>query len=425
MSHGGTIRLTNVRIIDGTGGAPVDNGEVVATNGRLTYVGPQREDAAEVTPVRTVDGGGRTVLPGFFDTHVHATTAVEENARDVVSDAGSYATLKTARRLRRTLDAGITTIRDLGGLDHGMQRALDDGLITGPRARIAVQVISPTGGHADLTLPNGKVMPLMNVPSLCVADTDEDVLITVRTLIRSGADVIKVCTTGGVSSPTDQPDDLGITEHQIALIRAELERHSRPRQIAAHAQGTAGILAAIRGGVDSVEHGYEIDDEGIELMLDKGTFLVPTLSAALRVPDPALVPPYLYEKKVRWSEIARENLARAIQAGVEVALGTDAGVCPHAQNLLELAHMVDLGMSPSDAIVAGTANAARLLGLAGELGTLEAGKIADLVAVSVDPLTDIATLADPDAIELVVKEGVVVKDLTATKTGMATTRRTA
>ncbi|MFC0105827.1 amidohydrolase family protein [Kibdelosporangium aridum] len=206
------------------------------------------------------------------------------------------------------------------------------------------------------------------------------------------------------------------------LIRAELARHSRPRQIAAHAQGAAGILAAIRGGVDSVEHGYEIDDEGIELMLERGTFLVPTLSAALRVPDPAAVPPYLYEKKVRWSEIARENVSKAIQAGVKVALGTDAGVCPHGRNLLELAHMVELGMSPADAIVAGTARAAELLGLASELGTLEVGKVADFVAVPVDPLTDIATLADPGTIELVVKDGIIVKDLMGTTAGASATR---
>ncbi|WP_037361750.1 metal-dependent hydrolase family protein [Amycolatopsis orientalis] len=420
MRNGGTIRLVNVRIIDGTGGAPVEHGEIVATDGRLTYVGPRREHPDGATPVRTLDGGGRTVLPGFFDTHVHVTLSIEDGPRAVVADAGSYAAYKTAQRLRATLDAGITTIRDLGGLDHGAQRALDEGLLAGPRARIAVAVLSPTGGHADLTLPNGRAMPLAEPSGLGVVDTDEDVVTVVRRLIRSGADVIKVCTTGGVSSPTDQPDDLGIPERQIALIREELDRHSRPRQIAAHAQGSAGILAAIRGGVDSVEHGYEINDEGIDLMLEKGTWLVPTLSAALRVPDPALVPPYLYEKKVRWSAKARENVAKAFAAGVKVALGTDVGVCPHGRNLLELAHMVELGMSPSDAIVAGTANAARLLGLADDLGTLEAGKLADLVAVSGDPLKDISLLADPDSVELVIKEGVIEKDLiTAGPAGLA------
>ncbi|MGW4395198.1 amidohydrolase family protein [Amycolatopsis nivea] len=148
-----------------------------------------------------------------------------------------------------------------------------------------------------------------------------------------------------------------------------------------------------------------------DLMLEKGTSLVPTFSAALRVPDPALVPAYLYEKKVRWSAKARENIAKAIAAGVKIALGTDAGVCPHGRNLLELSHLVELGMTPSDAIAAGTANAAELLGLADEAGTLEPGKAADLVVVSGDPLRDISVLADPESIELVVQEGKAVKDL--------------
>ncbi|MGW1006326.1 amidohydrolase family protein [Streptomyces sp. NPDC002520] len=411
MSTSDSIRLVNARIIDGTGAEPVTGAELVAIDGRIAYVGPQREQLpAEHRAVRTVDAGGRTILPGFFDCHVHVSMSIEDGLAAQFADAGSYATLKTAQRLRSTLDAGVTTIRDLGGLDNGFKRALANGLVTGPRAHLAVGVISPTGGHVDFALPNGQSPRPAEGKLAYVADTEEQVLTAVRRLVRSGADVIKVCTTGGVSSPTDQPDDLGVTEDQVALIRAELDRHSHRRTIAAHAQGAAGIIAAIRGGVDSVEHGYAIDDEGIELMLEKGTFLVPTLSSALRVPDPALVPPYLYEKKVRWSQIARERVAKALQAGVNVALGTDAGVCPHGRNLLELAHMVALGMSPGDAIVAGTRNAARLLGLDDELGTLEVGKTADLVAVATDPLADISALADPAVIELVLKAGEVVKD---------------
>lgn len=411
MSASGNIRLVNVRIIDGTGRQPITGAELVAIDGRIAYVGPQREQVpAHHRAVRTIDGGGRTILPGFFDCHVHVSLAAEDGLATRLADAGSYAILKTAQRLRSTLDAGVTTIRDLGGLDHGFKRALADGLVTGPRTHLAVGIISPTGGHVDFTLPNGESVRPTTGKMAYLADTDEQVLTAVRELVRSGADVIKLCATGGVSSPTDQPDDLGVTEHQVALIRAELDRHSHRRHIAAHAQGAAGIIAAVRGGVDSVEHGYAIDDEGIELMLEKGTFLVPTLSAALRVPDPNLVPPYLFEKKVRWSQIARERVAKALQAGVNVALGTDAGVGPHGRNLLELTHMVDLGMSAGDAIVAGTRNSARLLGLENDLGTLEEGKIADLVAVSSDPLADISVLADPAAIELVVKVGEVVKD---------------
>lgn len=407
-----SIRLVNARVLDGTAADPIEDAEVVAMDGRLVYVGPRRSQLPrEHQAVAELDLGGRTVLPGFFDCHIHVALDIEEDMHTLHADNGSYAAFKTARRLRQTLDAGVTTIRDLGGLDHGFARALTDGLIAGPRARIAVGVIAPTGGHGDFHLPNGEVpqAPLNRLSY--VADTDDQVLLAVRQLLRAGADVIKVCTTGGVSTPTDQPDDQGVTEQQVRLIRAELDRHSRPRQIAAHAQGAAGILAAVKGGVDSVEHGYAISDEAIELMIERGTYLVPTLSAALRVPDPGVVPPYLYEKKVRWSDIAREHIARAISAGVTVAAGTDAAICPHGRNLLELTHLVDLGMKPKDAIIAGTANAARLLGLGDELGTLEVGKIADLVAVPVDPLDNIHALADPTTIELVVKDGVVVKDI--------------
>ncbi|RVU14608.1 amidohydrolase family protein [Streptomyces antnestii] len=411
MSISGSFRLVNARVIDGTGSAPVTGAELVAVDGRIAYVGPSRDQvSAEHRALPTVDARGRTVLPGFFDCHVHVALSIEDGLVAQFADAGSYAMLKTARRLRDTLDAGVTTIRDLGGLDNGFKRALADGLVTGPRANLAVGVISPTGGHVDFSLPNGHV-PRPGADQVSyIADTDDQVLTAVRELVRSGADVIKVCTSGGVSSPTDQPDDMGVSERQVALIRAELDRHSRRRRIAAHAQGAAGILAAVRGGVDSVEHGYGISDEGVELMLEKGTFLVPTLSSALRVPDPDLVPPYLYEKKVRWSRIAREHIARALQAGVNVALGTDAGVCPHGRNLLELVHLVELGMSPGDAIVAGTRNSARLLGLDDELGTLEVGKTADLVAVTADPLADISSLADPANVELVLKAGKTVKD---------------
>ncbi|MGW5128923.1 amidohydrolase family protein [Streptomyces sp. NPDC004069] len=419
MNEPGSIRLVNARVIDGTGAAPLTDAEVVAVDGRLVHVGTRREHVPdEQRSLRTVDVGGRTVLPGFFDCHVHAALSLEEGLVAQFADAGSYTTLKTARRLRDTLAAGVTTIRDLGGLDHGFKRALEDGLLTGPRVKLAVGVISPTGGHVDSVLPNGQSpRAQLGGRMAYVADTDEQVLTAVRELVRSGADVIKVCTTGGVSSPTDQPDDLGVTEDQVALIRAELDRHSGRRRIAAHAQGAAGILAAVRGGVDSVEHGYAISDECIELMLEKGTFLVPTLSSALRVPDPKLVPPYLYEKKVRWSEIAREHVSKALRAGVNVALGTDAGVCPHGRNLLELAHMVELGMTPGDAIVAGTRHSARLLGVDDELGTLEVGKIADLVVVAPDPLADISVLADPDSVELVVQAGEVVKDTAELATG--------
>ncbi|GAA2003185.1 metal-dependent hydrolase family protein [Microbacterium ulmi] len=416
------IRLVGARLIDGTGGAPVDDAEIVVAGDRIAWAGPRRGDVAEERDTRIVDLRGATVLPGFFDTHVHLALDLEADPRQTLAQFPSERALDAAATMRKTLMAGITTARDLSGLDAGYRAAVAAGTILGPRLHLAIQALSPTGGHTDFRLPNGASVHPGPEPEISpIIDSDDDVRRAVRALVRSGADVVKVCTTGGVSSPSDSPHDLGVPERHVRLIVEETARR-QGQPVAAHAQGAAGIKEAIRGGVASVEHGYEIDDEGIDLMLEHGTVLVPTLSSALRVPDPARVPGYLYEKKVRWSQIAREHVARAIQSGVTVALGTDAAVCPHGRNLLELGHLVDLGLSPMAAIQAGTINAARLLRLDEHLGTVEAGKLADLVITAVDPLAGIHALADPVSIDAIVQGGRVVKDaLRRFPGGVATT----
>ncbi|WP_139007064.1 metal-dependent hydrolase family protein [Arthrobacter crystallopoietes] len=407
-STGTVLRLTGARLIDGTGAAAVDNAEVLIDGDRIIYAGPARNtgDHPEAT---TVDLKGKTLLPGFIDTHVHLSLSLETPPAESAARFGSERVLAAARIIHDTLMAGITTARDLGGLDAGYRRAIASGTILGPRLHLAVAVLSPTGGHSDMCMPNGtNAMP--HTQGMITVDSDDEMRRAVRTLIRSEADVIKICTTGGVSSPSDTPHDLGVPEHQVRLIKDETARRSG-QPVAAHAQGTAGILEAIRGGVNSVEHGYEIDGDGIALMLEQEAFLVPTLSSALRVPDPANVPAYLYEKKVQWSGIAREHLGKALKAGVKVALGTDAGVCPHGENLKELAHLVELGLSPMDAIVAGTKHAAELMRLEDHLGTLQTGKLADLVITEIDPLTDITLMADPANIGAIIQGGRCVKDL--------------
>ncbi|MCT9820840.1 amidohydrolase family protein [Microbacterium sp. W1N] len=406
----GRLRLIGGVLIDGTGSAPIVDAEIEIDGDRIVWAGPRRGDGDADPDVVTVDLQGATVLPGFFDTHVHLALSLEADPRVVMAEFPSERVLGAATTIRQTLMAGITTARDLAGLDAGYRSAIAAGTILGPRLHLALQALSPTGGHTDFHLPNGTpVQPAAGPEISPIIDSDDDVRRTVRQLVRAEADVIKVCTTGGVSSPSDTPHDLGVPERHVRMIVEETARR-QGQPVAAHAQGAEGIKEAIRGGVASIEHGYEIDDEGIDLMLERGTTLVPTLSSALRVPDPARVPGYLYEKKVRWSKIAREHVAKAIQAGVPVALGTDSGVCPHGRNLTELGHMVDLGLSPMAAIQAGTINAARLLRLEEHLGTIEAGKLADLVITDIDPLADIHGLADPVAIDAIVQGGRVVKD---------------
>ncbi|NBE55233.1 metal-dependent hydrolase family protein [Streptomyces boluensis] len=409
MSHASfsSLRIVSARLVDGTGADPVADAVIdIDETGTIAYAGPAATAPEAPARSRTVDAAGRTVLPGFIDTHVHLGV---ESARQMVRRHEldpTVETFRTAERLRTTLDAGITTARDLGGLPAGYRDAVAAGLVTGPRLHTAVRILSHTGGHADFHTECG-FDPSSGMGE--IADTPDEVRLAVRRLLRSGADVIKLCATGGMSSPYDQPDDEGLTVEEIRTVVDELARHGG-RPVAAHAQGTAGIINAVRGGVTSVEHGYGLTAQARELAGEHGTFVVPTLSTVFDGIDRATMEPFHYEKKVRWSGITRENIAAAIADGVRIALGTDAAMVPHGRNLRELSHLVSLGMTPAAAIVAGTRSAAQLLGLDAEIGTLEAGKHGDLVLCDGDPLADVSVLADPARVLLVAQRGAVRKD---------------
>jgi len=408
---GKTYRLTGCTLIDGNGGPPIADAQIRVANDRIVYAGPATQAPRDTGPdVTTIALEGRTILPGFIDAHVHFGLVVEDLASDRMRFDSERA-IRTAVLARKTLMAGVTTARDLGGVDAGLRDAISQGLVLGPRLHIAISILSPTGGHADFHFANGCCTGV-HMPIDPVVDSDDELRKRVRLLVRSGADLIKICSSGGVSSPTDDPEDVGLTARQVQIINEEMDKRAG-QPVASHAQGRRGILEAVRGGVRSVEHGYEIDEEIIELMVQNNTFLVPTLSSALRLPpDPSLVPDYLYRKKVKWSALARKHVSGAIaDHRLKIAMGTDAGVCPHGINLTELAHYADLGMNPMAAIQTGTRNAAQLLRLEHELGTLEAGKLADLVIVDFDPIANIHGLAKPDNIKVVIQGGAVVKDL--------------
>ncbi|MGW0200089.1 amidohydrolase family protein [Nonomuraea sp. NPDC003201] len=408
------LRLANVRIINGTGAPPVEDGVLdVTPDGVIAFAGPAAE-APEIDGADVRDLRGRTLLPGFVDCHVHMGFSLENGPFHALQNDPALTVLESAARLRATLEAGVTSARDLGGLSSGFREAIERGLIPGPRLKLAVSPISHTAGHGDMHLYGGTIAP--TVPELIeIADTVDEVRKATRRVLRQGADLIKICTTGGMGSRHDHPDDEGLRLDEVRAIADELDRHGG-KPIAAHAQGRKGILTALRGGVTSVEHGYGIDDEGLDLLEERGAFLVPTLSTVFAI-NKETMQPYHYAKKVKWSEITKRNIGHAIARGARIALGTDAGVCPHGQNLRELGHLVELGMSPMAAIVAGTRTAAELLGISGEVGTLEAGKLADLVVTDADPLRDIHALADPGHIEIVMKAGTIVKDLGLVRTG--------
>jgi imidazolonepropionase-like amidohydrolase len=398
--------FTGARLIDGTGGPPVDAATVVVADGRIAYAGTGSA-APVVDGDEVIDLAGQTLLPGFFDCHVHFL--MDRNADftgRLLTNRPTVTVFERARRMRDTLHAGVTTARDLGGIDAGYRDAVTLGLIDGPRLQVALRMMSHTGGHADFRLPSGFDASALLGPFSELADDPAEVRLATRRLLRDGADVIKVCATGGVNSPSDQPEDEGLTVEEVAAVVDEVSRH-RGRPVAAHAQGTQGIKNALRGGVTSIEHGYLIDDEGIDLMLAAGAYLVPTL-ATFHVPR-ADYTPAAYEKKQRLAEVAMARLSEAIRQGVRVALGTDSGVGPHAQNLRELEYLVELGMSPLEAIRAGTLTAAQLLGLGDTLGTVTRGKTADLVVCQGDPVADIRLLGDPANVRLVMQGGRIVK----------------
>lgn len=404
----GVLRLVGATLVDGTGAPPRADTEVEVRDGLVTYAGPRRDP---VPGVPVADLTGTFLLPGFVDAHVHLsmvrTPPEEQRARFPEEDV-----LEVAEVLRTTLHAGVTTARDLDGLTPGYRNAVARGTVDGPRLHLAIAMLSPTGGHADPVLPNGSlpawaVRPGM--PDAGVVDTDEDVVRTVRALLRTGADAIKVSTSGGVGSPTDDPDDVGITEEQVRLVvRLVGERGGRP--VTAHALTDAAARAAVLGGASSIEHGYDLSDGTIALMVERGTVLVPTLSTLLRDLDPATASAERLAQRAALHARGLDSVRRAVAAGVPLALGTDAGVQPHGRNLAELGRLVQVGLTPLQAVTAGTLGGARLLGLEARLGSVEPGKVADLVVTRVDPLADVGALADAGNVRAVLQSGRAVKD---------------
>src|SRR3954470_10692251 len=377
------------QVFDGTGG-PAAKADVVVEDGRIVEVGVGL-DGDEV-----VDCSGATVFPGFFDCHVHVMMSGVDVLRRLQTPF-SYTFYEALHNLRRTLALGITHVRDAGGADLGVARAVRDGLIAGPRMQIAISMLSQTGGHGDGWHVCGAEVPLMGRhpgrPGT-VVDGPDQMRRTVRELLRAGADVLKVATSGGVLSARDDPRHPHFRPAELDVLVEEAA--AAGAFVMAHAQGAEGIKAAIRAGIRSIEHGIFLDDEAIELMLERGTWLVPTLAAPravlTAVAAGASLPEAVVEKARSVQAVHDASVTRAIEAGVKVAMGTDSGVGPHGDNLAELGLMADCGMTPEQVWHAGTLSAAQLLGVDAELGTLERGKRADLVVLDGD-VSDLAGLA--------------------------------
>jgi imidazolonepropionase-like amidohydrolase len=390
------------RVFDGTGTAAAE-ADVAVVDGRIDEVGVGLDGDEQV------DATGSTLLPGLFDTHVHVMFGHVDVWR-LMQDPFSYRFYDAIRNLDATLRVGITNVRDAGGADLGVKQALEEGIVRGPRVQISITMLSQTGGHGDGWLPSGahaQLFPEYPGSPGSIVDGPDEVRRKVRELVRNGAEVIKIATSGGVLSPRDKPQQPGFDVEEIEAIVAEAR--AAGLWVMSHAQSTVGIKNAVRAGVRSIEHGIYLDDEAIQLMLDHEAYLVPTLVApwgVIRAAEAgAGIPEVAVAKAREVVEAHRDSFRRAVEAGVKVAMGTDAGVVPHGTNLEELQLMADGGMSPEDVLVATTRTASELMGLGRDLGTIEPGKRADLVVVGGDPL-DFRDLAG--RIERVYQDGMLV-----------------
>jgi len=409
---GKTIVLKAARLWDGKSDAVVTPGVVVVSGGKIQAAGAsvQIPAGAEV-----IDLGDATLLPGFMDAHVHLTGEGSDDWKQAYIDSQQKPVAEQAlgavAYARITLLAGFTTVRDLGSsdqIDVGLRNAIRNGKVPGPRMLVSVHALGATGGHCDNSGHRQGLFPESGI-SDGIANSPWQMRAAVRLNHKYGADVIKVCATGGVLSLTDAVDTPQLTQEELdAMVD---EAHALRLRAAAHAHGAEGAKRAIRAGIDSIEHGTFLDDEALDLMKQKGTYFVPTLMAAVglreRMARSAALPPPILEKARVAADALDATVRKAIQKGVKIALGTDAAVYPHGRNAEELAELVRLGMLPVNALRAATSLDAELLGLAGRLGSLETGKLADVIAAPGDPTRDI-TLAQK--VFFVMKEGVVYRN---------------
>ncbi|MGD2042941.1 MAG: amidohydrolase family protein [Acidimicrobiia bacterium] len=382
-----------------------ESADVLVDDGRIVAVGEN------LSGEETVDCTERVVLPGLFDAHIHMGFPGVDfiDLRKALGEAPEALVLRFPETARKTLALGITTVRDAGGAGYGYKQAIDRGYVVGPRMQTAITMLSMTGGHADDYMAYGGnpraghhlpgyIDPLCDGVDQCIRKT--------REVIRAGAEVVKISASGGFISPNDDPRHPNFLQEEMdAIVRTAADLGV---PVMAHAHGAEAIKRAVRAGVRSIEHGTYLDEEGAAMMAENGTWLVSTMTAADANEMLATDESVPAEIRAKFAEIGtpeRGAFGTAVEMGVRVAMGTDCPVAPHGTNLRELELMVENGVSAEQALVAATSSAAELMGLENDLGSLETGKLADVVVVSGDPLafSDLA-----DRIEGVWKDGVRV-----------------
>jgi imidazolonepropionase-like amidohydrolase len=400
-----TVLVRARRLFDPVTGRMVDRPTVVVVGNKITSV--SNGDAPSIPGAAVIDLGDATLLPGFIDVHTHLTSDAGSGGYEGLGISAPRAALIGARNARLTLLAGFTTVRNVGAegySDVALRDAINAGDVIGPRMQVSGPPLGITGGHCDNSL-----LPFeFHYSAEGVADGPEAVMHRVREVIKYGADVVKFCASGGVFSKGDNPLLEQYSPEEMKVLIEE--SHRLGRKVATHAHSAISIKDAARAGVDSIEHGIFLDDEGIALMKEHNTFLVPTSYPLFWFEEHAPqmhLPPWVMEKSAIIIPAAKKNMAKAFRAGVRVALGTDAGVYPHGLNGGEFWAMVELGLSPTQALQSGTVNAAELMGWSDRIGAIRAGMFADMVAVKGDPLNDVRLLQH---VQFVMKDGVVYKN---------------
>jgi len=407
-----TIVLKAARMYDGKGDALVKPGVVVVADGKITAAGPT---ASVPAGAEVIDLGDATLLPGFIDAHTHLTGMYSDDWKQATLDrlqkTVAEQALDASVNARVTLMAGFTTVRDVGSrdsIDVGLRNAIANGKIAGPRMLVSVHAIGATGGHCDEGGYRQGLFPETG-PWVGVINGADQAREAVRLAHKYGADIIKTCATGGVLSLTDDVDTPQLTQEELNAIVDEA--HALRRKTAAHAHGAEGAKRAIRAGIDSIEHGSFMDDEALDMMKQRGTYLVPTLIAAESLREKmekGLYLPAVIAEKARKAIAAKTQMFQhAVAKGVKIGFGTDAAVYPHGHNAEEFHLMVNLGMKPIDALRSAASADAELLGLADKIGTLQTGKLADVVAVPGDPAENIRRT---EQVFFVMKEGVIYKN---------------
>ncbi|HUI50168.1 MAG TPA: amidohydrolase family protein [Terriglobales bacterium] len=413
-SAGKTYVLKAARLFDGKSNSLVTPGLVVVTGGKIAAVGPK---ATIPAGAEVIDFGDATLLPGFIDAHTHLTFPYSEDYKqarlDTLQKTIGERELDATVNARVTLMAGFTTVRDVGSEDYmdvGLRNGIRKGDVPGPRMLVCVHAIGATGGHCDAEdgYRHG-IFGHESGPEEGVINSPAEGRYAVRLDHKYGADVIKICASGGVLSLTDDVDTPQLTQEELNAIIDEA--HALRRKTAAHCHGAEAAKRAIRAGIDSIEHGSFLDEEALDMMQQHGTYFVPTLMALQGLQEQfdknVNIPPAVAAKARLAMASLHLTFQKALAKGVKIGLGTDAGVYPHGRNAEEFHQMVDLGMKPIEALKAGTSNDADLLGVADQVGTLESGKLADVVAVPGDPTQNIR---QTERVFFVMKEGVIYRN---------------